>query len=210
MCCSRISRRVIEGATRLKAIVKYGVGIDAIDIDAAREHGVPVVNVPAYAGETVAEGAFALLMALFKRFKPIPHAMHTAGWVRPEPRRLADDLSGKTPGLVGCGRIGRCMARMAGAFRMRVLAYDHEGVLLHALTERRIAGAGLDVFGQEPLSRQGHSLSALCEMDNVMQRGPNLGARHSRVGHPAKLCNGEWALSGTPPRRGRDSYLHKL
>ena len=46
MCYARIDRGVIEGATRLKAIVKYGVGIDAIDIDAARDRGIPVVNVP--------------------------------------------------------------------------------------------------------------------------------------------------------------------
>ncbi|MCU0965258.1 MAG: C-terminal binding protein [Burkholderiaceae bacterium] len=233
MCYARIGRRVIAGAPKLKAIIKYGVGIDAIDIDAAREFGVPVVNVPAYAEETVAEGAFALLMALFKRFKPIHQAMQTEGWAWPECRWLAGDLAGKTLGLVGLGRIGRSMARMAGAFRMRVLAYDphlalqalppgvqscgsldtllsasdavsihcvlnaqtrhligsaqlarmkpsaflvnvsrgeivDEAALLQALIERRIAGAALDVYGQEPLSRQGHRLSALYEMDNVI------------------------------------------
>jgi D-3-phosphoglycerate dehydrogenase len=233
MCYARIGRRVIEGATRLKAIVKYGVGIDAIDITAARERGIPVVNVPAYAEETVAEGAFALLMALFKRFKPIHRAMQVEGWAWPESRWLAGDLSGKTLGLVGLGRIGRSMARMAAAFRMRVLAYDphlsdaalpsgvqrcdtldallqasdavsihcvlnaqtrhliggaqlarmkpgafvvnvsrgeivDEAALLQALSEGRIGGAALDVYGQEPLSRQGHMLSALCEMDNVL------------------------------------------
>jgi len=233
MCYARITAPVIRGATRLKAIVKYGVGIDAIDIDTARACGIPVVNVPAYAEETVAEGAFALLMALFKRFKPIQHAMQTAGWAWPEPRWLAQDLSGKTLGLVGCGRIGRSMARMAGAFRMRVLAYDphldpqafppgvercadldtllatsdavsvhcvlnpqtrhllgaaqlarmkrgallvnvsrgeivDEAALLQALQSGHLGGAALDVYGQEPLSRHGHPLSALYEMDNVM------------------------------------------
>ncbi len=233
MCYARIGRSVIAAAPQIKAIIKYGVGIDAIDTDAAREFGIPVVNVPAYAEETVAEGAFALLMALFKRFKPIHRAMQTEGWVWPEARWLASDLTGKTLGLVGCGRIGRCMARMAGAFRMRVLAYDphiasdglpwgvqrcdtldallrasdavsihcvldaqtrhllgaaqfacmkpgallvnvsrgeivDEAALLQALSEQRIAGAALDVYGREPLSRQGHPLSALYEMDNVM------------------------------------------
>jgi D-3-phosphoglycerate dehydrogenase len=124
MCYARITAPVIAAATRLKAIVKYGVGIDAIDVTAASERGIPVVNVPAYAEETVAEGAFALLMALFKRLKPIHQAMQTTGWAWPEPRWLAHDLAGKTLGLVGCGRIGRSMARMAGAFRMQVLAYD--------------------------------------------------------------------------------------
>ena len=124
MCYAKITRSMLQGATRLKAIVKYGVGIDAIDIDAARERGIAVVNVPAYAEETVAEGAFSLLMGLFKRFKPLQHAMQTQGWAWPESRWLAQDLAGKTLGLVGCGRIGRSMARMAGAFRMQVLAYD--------------------------------------------------------------------------------------
>ena len=124
MCYARISRRVIDGARQLKAIVKYGVGIDAIDIEAARGRGIPVVNVPAYAQETVAEGAFALLMGLFKRFKPIQQAMDREGWIWPEPRWLAQDLAGRTLGLVGLGRIGRSMARMAAAFRMEVLAVD--------------------------------------------------------------------------------------
>lgn len=233
MCYTPVTAAVIASATRLKAIVKYGVGIDAIDITAARARGIPVVNVPAYAEETVAEGAFALLMALFKRFKPLQHTMQTEGWAWPEARWLAHDLAGKTLGLVGLGRIGHSMARMAAAFRMRVLAYDphvaadavpagvqhcgtldvllqasdavsihcvlnaqtrhllgaaqlalmkptaylvnvsrgeivDEAALLQALQQRRIAGAALDVYGREPLSRHGHTLSALYAMDNVM------------------------------------------
>ena len=233
MCYAKITRSMLQGATRLKAIVKYGVGIDAIDIDAARERGIAVVNVPAYAEETVAEGAFSLLMGLFKRFKPLQHAMQTQGWAWPESRWLAQDLAGKTLGLVGCGRIGRSMARMAGAFRMQVLAYDphvpqshwpagvqrcdslaqmlpqcdavslhcvlnaqtrsligerelalmktsaffvnvsrgelvDEAALVAALQGGLIAGAALDVFGQEPLALQGHPMSALFGMDNVL------------------------------------------
>lgn len=231
MCYARITRHVIEAAPRLKAIVKYGVGIDAIDIEAARARRVPVVNVPAYAEETVAEGAFALLMALFKRFKPIQASMQTSGWVWPETRWLAHDLSGKTLALLGLGRIGRSMARMANAFRMQVLVYDpyatdipvgiercqdlhamlarcdalsihcvlnaqtrglvgarelaclkptaflvnvsrgeivDEAALLAALSAQRLGGAALDVYGQEPLAQQGHPLSALYQMDNVL------------------------------------------
>lgn len=123
-CYARITAPVIRCAQRLKAIIKYGVGIDAIDIDAARERGIPVVNVPAYAEQTVAEGAFALMMALFKRFKPIQQAMAREGWVWPTTPWLASDLAGKTIGLVGLGRIGRSMARKATAFEMRVLAHD--------------------------------------------------------------------------------------
>lgn len=233
MCYARISARTIGRAAKLRAIVKYGVGIDAIDIAAASARGIPVVNVPAYAEETVAEGAFALLMALFKRFKPIQAAMQRDGWAWPQPQWLAGDLSGKALGLVGLGRIGRSMARMAGAFRMRVLAFDphadpadwpagveraptlaallpacdavsihcvlnaatrglmgaaelaamrrgaflvnvsrgeivDEPALVRALQSGHLGGAALDVYGQEPLARQGHPMSPLFDMDQVL------------------------------------------
>ena len=225
MCYTPIGRAVIESAAKLRGIVKYGVGIDAIDIGAARERGIPVVNVPEYAEETVAEGAFALMMALAKNHKGIEKAMSRDGWAWPEPRWLASDLAGKTVGLVGLGRIGSSFARMAAGFRMRVIAYDpyvkntmddlramlaecdfvsihcvlndetrhligepelramkpgaflinvsrgaivDEAALLKALREKRVAGAALDVYSQEPLARKGHALSALYEMDNVI------------------------------------------
>jgi len=125
MCYTPVTRRVIESAKRLRGIVKYGVGIDAIDIPAAIEHSVAVVNVPEYAEETVAEGAFAMMIALAKRLPEIGRTTNRDGWAWPERRWLGRDISGATLGLVGCGKIGRSMARMAGAgFGARVLGYD--------------------------------------------------------------------------------------
>ncbi|AGB47691.1 phosphoglycerate dehydrogenase-like oxidoreductase [Mesorhizobium australicum WSM2073] len=125
MCYTPITARVIDAAPRLKGIVKYGVGIDAIDIPAAMRRGIPVVNVPDYAEETVAEGAFALMIALAKRLPGITQAMTRDGWIWPEQRWLGRDISGATLGLVGCGKIGRSMARMAGqGFRARVVGFD--------------------------------------------------------------------------------------
>jgi D-3-phosphoglycerate dehydrogenase / 2-oxoglutarate reductase len=124
MCYTPVTRRVIENARELRAIVKYGVGIDAIDLAAARERGIPVVNVPEYAEHTVAEGAFALMIALAKKLKPLQRAMENEGWVWPTGEWLASDLAGKTVGLVGLGRIGSAFARLAAAFGMRVLSYD--------------------------------------------------------------------------------------
>jgi D-3-phosphoglycerate dehydrogenase / 2-oxoglutarate reductase len=124
-CYTPITDRVLKGAKRLKGIVKYGVGIDAIDIVSAIRHGIPVVNVPDYAEATVAEGAFALMIALARRFPAITAAVQREGWIWPEPKYLGQDLAGKTLALVGAGRIGRRMARMANAgFGMRVVAYD--------------------------------------------------------------------------------------
>jgi len=235
MCYASIPASVIGGATRLKGIVKYGVGIDAIDIPAAIRRGIPVVNVPGYAEETVAEGALSLVLALARKFKPLQREMESHGWAWPERRWLASDLAGKTLGLIGVGRIGRNVARMAGqGFRMHVLGFDpyvdasrmarasvekcddlcamlarcdvvslhcvlnaetrriigerelaamkpsallinvsrgalvDEDALVRALAERRLGGAGLDVYGDEPLSRSGHRLSPLFAMDNVI------------------------------------------
>ncbi len=124
MCYTPITRRVIEGATRLRGIVKYGVGIDAIDIEAAKARRIPVVNVPEYAERTVAEGAFTLLLALARKLAPMHEAMRRDGWLWPSTPWLASDIAGKTLGLVGVGRIGRSMAKMAAGFRMRVLGFD--------------------------------------------------------------------------------------
>jgi D-3-phosphoglycerate dehydrogenase len=125
MCYTPVTARVIDAAPRLRGIVKYGVGIDAIDIDAAKARRIPVVNVPEYAERTVAEGAFTLLLALAKKLTPMHEAMRRDGWLWPSAPWLGSDIAGKTLGLVGVGRIGRSMAQMAGAgFNVRVLGYD--------------------------------------------------------------------------------------
>lgn len=235
MCYTPISSRVIASAPRLKGIVKYGVGIDAIDIPAAKNRGVSVVNIPTYAEETVAEGAFAMLISLAKKLIPLQKELRTEGWAWPTARWLGSDIAEKTVGIVGCGKIGSSMARMAGVgFRARVVGYDpykspeelhdlgieafdnlhdmlsicdfvslhvalsdstkhligaeelaamkstailintargaliDENALLNALQEGSIAGAGLDVFSQEPLNLKDHPLKALYSMDNVI------------------------------------------
>ena len=154
MCYTPVTARVIDSAPRLKGIVKYGVGIDAIDIEAAKRRGIPVVNIPEYAEETVAEGAMALMIALAKKLKPIQRAMDETGWVWPTAQWMGLDLAGKTLGLVGVGRIGASVARMAGqGFRMRVLGFDP-----HAQPER---------FAQTGVERRTELRTFLAECDFV-------------------------------------------
>lgn len=125
MCYTPISEELIAASQTLKGIVKYGVGIDAIAIDAAINRNIPVVNIPFYAEETVAEGAFAMMMALFKRTTVLDRQMQRDGWAWPEPQWLGRDIAEKTIGIIGLGKIGRSFARMAGpGFRARVLAFD--------------------------------------------------------------------------------------
>lgn len=125
MCYTPVTRKVINKAKKLKAIIKYGVGIDAIDIPAANEKEIVVVNIPEYAEETVAEGAFAMLIALAKKLPAIQKQINHASWAWPTQKWLSQDISGKTLGIIGCGRIGSSMARMAGSgFNARVIGYD--------------------------------------------------------------------------------------
>jgi D-3-phosphoglycerate dehydrogenase len=125
MCYTPITQKVLDAANKLKAIVKYGVGIDAIDIPAAKEKGIIVVNIPEYAEETVAEGAFAMLIALAKKLPSIQHQMNTKEWAWPSQKWLGVDIAEKTVGIIGCGKIGTSMARMAGAgFKAKVIGYD--------------------------------------------------------------------------------------
>ena len=125
MCYTPVTKRVIDAASKLKAIVKYGVGIDAINILAANAKDIVVVNIPEYAEETVAEGAFAMLIALAKKMPLLQEGMNLKSWVWPESKYLGLDIAEKTVGIVGCGKIGSSMARMAGlGFRARVIGYD--------------------------------------------------------------------------------------
>ncbi|MCK0191443.1 NAD(P)-dependent oxidoreductase [Arenibacter sp. F20364] len=125
MCYTPITKPIIASAKKLKAIVKYGVGIDAIDIPAANQQGIVVVNIPEYAEETVAEGAFAMLISLAKKLPALQKQMKSNAWVWPSREWLGLDFAEKTLGIIGCGKIGSSMARMAGlGFRAKVIGYD--------------------------------------------------------------------------------------
>lgn len=125
MCYTPVTAQVIAAAPRLRGILKYGVGIDAIDIPAARARGIPVVNIPEYGERTVAEGAFLLLLALRRKLPAVMAEMDARGWTWPEARWLGQDIAGMRLGLVGLGRIGQALAQMAGAgLGADVVAFD--------------------------------------------------------------------------------------
>lgn len=123
-CYAAITAKVIESARKLKGIVKYGVGTDNIDIAAATRRGVMVANCPDYGSDTVADHAFALLIALARKIPLLDRTMRQHGWVWPKPQYFGVDLASKTIGLVGFGRIGRAMARRAQGFGMTRLVSD--------------------------------------------------------------------------------------
>lgn len=224
------SREVLASVPRLMSVVRIGVGVDTIDLDAATENGIVVAYFPDFCTREVANHAIALLLACAKKVVRIDRALRNNGWdAARELRPPMGSIHDETLGLVGLGRIGLGTARLAHCMGMRVLASDpyvslsvfeehgvesvsleelaakadyvschvpldestrgmldgsffglmkptayfintsrgavvEESDLVAALQEDRIAGAGLDVFVEEPIPAD-HPLLA---MDNVV------------------------------------------
>ncbi|MET1159887.1 MAG: D-2-hydroxyacid dehydrogenase [Thermoprotei archaeon] len=231
-----VTRRVIEAANKLKIIVRAGVGLDNIDLDAAKEKGIEVANVPEAATNSVAELAIGLMISVLRKIAYADRMMRQGKWVKKE--SMGFELRGKTLGIIGMGRIGRAVARIAyHGFGMKILYYDvyraprefeeevraryvdletllresdivsihvpltpetkhlineerlklmkknailintargavvNTNALIKALKEGWIAGAGLDVYEEEPLPPD----HPLLKLDNVVLT-PHIGA----------------------------------
>ena len=120
----RISRRVIEALPDLAFISKYGIGVDAIDVAAATEHGVLVTNTPVVENvEAVAEYTIAAILALRKQLLFYSaERLRAGGWRTPD--AWGDFVWRRTIGLVGYGRIGRAVARRLQGWDVEIVAYD--------------------------------------------------------------------------------------
>jgi D-3-phosphoglycerate dehydrogenase len=223
------TREVLANAPRLKMVMRYGVGVDTIDLEAATEYGIMVGHFPDFCIEEVANHALAHLLVCAKKMRHLDHLVRTQGWFEARAiRSPMGQIHGETAGLLAFGNIARAMASRAQALHMRVIAYDpyvpaevfdqagvesvelyelaarsdyvschlpltpqtagmidaeffnrmkptayfvntgrgavvKETDLISALAEERIAGAGLDVFEQEPISPE----HPFCAMENV-------------------------------------------
>ncbi|AEC52884.1 phosphoglycerate dehydrogenase [Pyrococcus sp. NA2] len=230
----KVTRKVIENAPKLKVIARAGVGLDNIDVEAAKEKGIEVVNAPAASSRSVAELAVGLMFAVARKIAFADRKMREGKWAKKE--AMGIELEGKTLGVVGFGRIGYQVAKICKALGMNILLYDvykneerakevggkfvdletllresdivtihvpllestyhlineerlrlmkknailintsrgavvDTNALVKALQEGWIAGAGLDVFEEEPLPAD-HPLTKL---DNVVLT-PHIGA----------------------------------
>lgn len=117
-----VTRRVIESAQRLRIVARHGVGVDAVDLDAATERGIVVTTTGNENAAAVAEYAFVLLLALVRHVVQADAGVRAGLWDR-EPL-VGAELDGRTLGVVGYGAIGRRVARQALGFGMQVLACD--------------------------------------------------------------------------------------
>ena len=115
-----LTAEVIAAADRLRTIAKHGVGLDTIDLAAARERGIVVTATPGAIQDSVADLTLALMLTLARRIVPAHLSLRDGRWEG----FIGVELRGKTLGLVGLGRIGKEVCRRAQAFGMRVVAFD--------------------------------------------------------------------------------------
>src|ERR671928_917284 len=119
---TKVTAALLESAVRLRVIGRAGVGVDNIDVAAATQGGVVVMNAPDGNTMTTAEHALALLLALARRVPQGNASLRAGRWERK--KFVGVELRGKTLGVVGLGRIGRVVASRALGFEMRVVAFD--------------------------------------------------------------------------------------
>ncbi len=121
---SPVTRRVMEALEGVKAVMRTGVGYDVIDVPAATELGVVVINVPDIWIREVANHALALLLAWNRKIVTLDREVHAGTWSSRVPGAVTGSLHGETVGIVGLGNIGSAFARRIAALETRVIACD--------------------------------------------------------------------------------------
>ncbi len=116
----QLTAEVLDSADRLRVISKHGVGLDNIDLQAARARGIVVTMTPDAIHESVADLTLALLLALARRIVPAHNSTYSGHWAR----FIGIELRDMILGIIGLGRVGKGVAARARAFGMQVLAYD--------------------------------------------------------------------------------------
>ena len=119
---TKITKKVIDAAPQLRVVGRAGVGVDNVDVDAATQRGIVVMNTPGGNTISTAELTFSMLMALARKIPQAHMSMKEGKWNRKEFQ--GTELYNKTLGILGMGRIGSEVAKRALAFGMKVLAYD--------------------------------------------------------------------------------------
>jgi len=119
-----INAQVIAAMQKVRVIVRYGIGVDNVDLEAARVRGIPVCNVPDYCIHEVADHTLAFVLATTRQVVPNCLALRGGQWKLAVPATAMKALADMTVGVLGFGRIGREVARRLQAFGSRVLVFD--------------------------------------------------------------------------------------
>ncbi|MFH2049387.1 MAG: hydroxyacid dehydrogenase [bacterium] len=118
---TKVTKEYMDGAPKLKLVIRGGVGLDNVDLVHAKEKGITVYNTADASSAAVAELAFALMIAMPNHITKADASMREGKWLKKELKRT--ELAGKTLGILGLGRIGLALAKRAGAFGMKVIGW---------------------------------------------------------------------------------------
>lgn len=152
----RYTRRVIECAPKLKIISKWGTGIDSIDAEACRDHGVRIGNTPGAFTVPVADSVFAYLLSFARRTPWMDAHMKGGRWEKIAGRSLGEC----TLGIIGVGNIGSAVAKRAAAFGMTILGTD-----IRPVNDKLIADTGMEIVGQDELLRRSDFVTLHCDLN---------------------------------------------
>src|SRR5581483_3750633 len=119
---TRVTAELLENPGKLRAVVRAGVGVDNIDVAAATRKGIVVMNTPGGNTVSTAEHTIALLFSLARHVPAADQSVHQGKWERS--KFVGQQLAGKTIGIVGLGRVGREVARLALGLDMKVIGFD--------------------------------------------------------------------------------------
>ncbi len=157
-----ITREILDACPSVRYIGVLATGYNVVDCRAAREKGIPVTNVPSYGTDAVAQFTMALLLEVCHRTGLHDAAVHQGQWERSPVFSFwltpQSELAGKTMGIIGLGRIGLAVARLAQAFGMRVIA--------HSRTKKE----GIDCVDLDTLLAQSDIISLHCPLFPETQR----------------------------------------
>jgi len=163
-----VNATVIERMERAKVIVRYGIGVDNVDLKAARAKGIPVCNVPDYCIDEVADHTLAFLLASTRQIVPHSVAVHSGKWGLATPISEFRVLRDMTVGIIGFGRIGREVAARLKPFKCRVMIHDPV-----------VDAEKIELAGYEPASLAG----LLKNSDAVTLHCPSMESTRGLIGH---------------------------
>ncbi|MFM8704139.1 MAG: NAD(P)-dependent oxidoreductase, partial [Planctomycetia bacterium] len=151
-----VNADVVNAMRRARAIVRYGIGVDNVDLAAAKSRGIPVCNVPDYCIDEVADHTLAFILALTRQVAEQSRMVHAGEWKLAGAPKDFRTLAGMTCGVVGFGRIGRGVVRRLVAFGGRVLVSDPMA------TAEAVAAAGAEAVPLQKLLAESDLVTLHC------------------------------------------------
>ncbi len=148
---TKVTAEIIEAADNLQVVGRAGIGLDNVDIPAASKRGVVVMNAPDGNATTAAEHAIAMMMALTRNIPQATASMKAGKWEKK--RFMGREVTGKTLGIIGIGRIGSIVADRAKGLRMKVIAYDPH------MPAEVVARLGVEMVSLDELCRRADYIS---------------------------------------------------